>query len=322
MIMIRNYRLLLNYFFHYSFSLGFWSLTDAIIRRINCKKIYAKTHYKRYEVCKSYIRKHYSHIIKKYSELSSSYSDEKINENCIVWIFWWQGKNEMPHTVELCIESILRKMHNHRIIFIDKNTVNDYIAIPDVINRKFKNGNISYAHVSDFIRIALIKKYGGIWIDATMFMVRPIPSVMYDHPFFSINQGNKRKWVVTKDKWSICVLAGERGSLIFDYWYDMLLEYWTNEDISIGYLMSDCILAIGYEDIEEIRKVIDAVPVNNINCFEIVDKYGNEIAEDKYFEDIINSNNMFKLTYKQDFYEYKNDKMTYYGKILEYYEKR
>lgn len=38
----------------------FWSLTDGVCRRFHFVNFYHKTHYKRHEACKAYLKKRYA----------------------------------------------------------------------------------------------------------------------------------------------------------------------------------------------------------------------------------------------------------------------
>ena len=50
---------------------------------------------------------------------------------------------------------------------LTKNNFKQYIELPDYIEKKFEKGKISMAHFSDLLRISLLAKWGGMWIDST-----------------------------------------------------------------------------------------------------------------------------------------------------------
>jgi len=97
----------------------------------------------------------------------------------LIWILWYQGIDEAPDLVRRCISSW--KLHNPdwKVIFLDKNSLEEYISMRDFIdiNRK----DITIQKVSNLIRINLLAKYGGVWADATCFCCMPLNNWLYGY---------------------------------------------------------------------------------------------------------------------------------------------
>lgn len=87
-----------------------------------------------------------------------------------IWVFWWQGELAMPPVIKECYKSILRNCNGRTVVLLDQNNFKDYITLPDYILRKFYEGVISKTHFSDILRVGLLKEYGGMWIDAAIFV--------------------------------------------------------------------------------------------------------------------------------------------------------
>lgn len=284
------------------YRIAYWSLVDGIVRRVGLNKLYAKTHYFRYKACKKYLISRYAYLLDKYLKQSSRISYENVvKKDAPVWIFWWQGLSEMPFPVNLCLDSVKRHCGSHSVRFISKYNYKEYVDVPKYIERKFEAGQISYAHFSDFLRMALLKKYGGIWLDSTLYMCKDFPDIIYQLPFYTINQGGRRKWIVSKDKWSIGLLCAGVDNPLIKFWYDFICEYWKNEDFAISYLVTDCMLAVGYEKLPFIYKMINYVPINNPNAFLFTTSFGNKTKKEKEFEKLLNENFIFQLTYKNNY---------------------
>lgn len=68
---------------------------------------------------------------------------------------------------------------------IDERNFTDYIELPGPIVDKYKSGVISPALFSDLIRLRLLNRYGGTWIDATILCTAaPAPYIVEDSEFF------------------------------------------------------------------------------------------------------------------------------------------
>lgn len=95
----------------------------------------------------------------------------------------------MPEVVQRCYESWQKHNAAWEIIFLDANNLQDYIDIADILeNRKSEIPRVS---VSELVRINLMKKHGGVWVDATCFCLKPLEDWLYEHlvsGFFAFNR--------------------------------------------------------------------------------------------------------------------------------------
>ena len=121
-------------------------------------------------------------------------------------------------------------------------------------------------------------------------------------------QGNKRKWVVTRDLWSVCMLAAGPNNPLISFCYDFLAEYWKNEIAPIAYLMTDCIIGIGYEEVPIIKKLIDEVPDNNTHCFDFLTNFREEPADMEKLKTMSIDTYVYQLSYKYNWNERTNSK--------------
>ena len=92
-----------------------------------------------------------------------------------IWQFWWQGADNAPPLVKRCLESVRRHARGWRIVVLDEQNISQYADIPSCIVEKHRRGIISHTHFSDCLRVALLRKYGGVWIDATALLTDDIP---------------------------------------------------------------------------------------------------------------------------------------------------
>lgn len=84
-----------------------------------------------------------------------------------VFIYWGQGVSEAPPLVRKCIESAKKVIPCTSLVLLDDANLDAWIDIPSVIREAKAK---SYAAYSDYIRFALLSKYGGVWMDATCFV--------------------------------------------------------------------------------------------------------------------------------------------------------
>ena len=65
-----------------------------------------------------------------------------------IFIMWWQGEQNVPELVKVCIESVRKHVGKHNVIIISQDNISEFIHIPDFIQRKVQQGKISFTHLS------------------------------------------------------------------------------------------------------------------------------------------------------------------------------
>jgi len=116
----------------------------------------------------NYIKTDLEFLVNKYKHLIKN--EKNIDENSPIWMMWYQGIKNAPPIVLSCIQSIILNKAKHPLIIISKYNLEKYIKLPSFIKNKFENKSFSITHFSDIIRMALLSKFGGYWIDSTYFI--------------------------------------------------------------------------------------------------------------------------------------------------------
>ena len=87
----------------------------------------------------------------------------------IVWFSWLQGIDQAPDLVKVCLASQRKHLPDYEFRVFDLSNYQQWIELPEFIVRKYKKGLIPAASFSDLLRLSVLQKYGGVWMDATVF---------------------------------------------------------------------------------------------------------------------------------------------------------
>lgn len=240
-----------------------------------------------------------------------------ITEDMPIWICWWQGEDKAPELVKLCIESIRQQSKNHEIIVITENNYNKYLELPIYIIEKFNDGRMCHANFADILRVALLAKYGGIWLDATIFMTHQFDSSIYNYKFCSNKRANQPTSLLlpAKCRWGTYYMASGKNCIIFRYIRDVFFEFWKKNNMVIDYGMIDYIFSLGYDLVPKIKELVDISPVSNEHIHYLLPDL-NKPFNQVYFNKIIEDTNLHKLSHKIKFDTEVDGKDTYYKYIL------
>ena len=316
----------------YGFNAAFWSLLFPLYRFFGPFKQYFAVN--KHKAILKYLGNRYSSVLKKFENVNKE-EKSNIDPKSVIWVSWWDGEETMPPLVRACYNSIKSNSGAHPVKLVTKNNYYNYISIPDYIMDRLNSGNMKITHFSNILRVNLLYEYGGIWLDATILTLKEI--LLDNFSFFTLKSPDNTvscvshtRWQGLSDfskifqfkndnnqisRWSGFLLAGIKGSLIFEYMRDILYAYWKDHTDQIDYLLYDYTIALGYDNIPFIKEIIDYVPCSNVDKF-LLEKDLNTEYSREIFDKYLNIT-FHKLTWKKSFIEYtKNGKLTIYGYIL------
>lgn len=244
---------------------------------------------------------------------------EATSSNIIpVWCCWWQGADNMPDIVRMCQKSLLNNLPREKVELrlITENNYKDYVQLPEYIEDKVKDGRITITSLSDIIRFKLLEKFGGYWVDATVFFTGQIPDQYFTANLYCQKMTNNISYIRREacgGKWCGFSISGQKGHPLFQYMSGAFDEWWKKHNLQIDYVLIDYLLESGYQNNEYIRSEIDAISDNNEDIFELY-----KILNEPFSIELLNSglgrNTLHKLTYKETYNRYTEDgKLTIYG---------
>lgn len=249
----------------------------------------------------------------KLDEIDLSYKEkEQKNIEKIVWICWLQGMEQAPSIVKRCYQSIVDNIKDRKIILITEKNYRQYIKFPYYIQKKIDKNIIKGAHMTDLLRLELLLKYGGTWIDATVFCTNSnIPEYMLDSELFlfqCLKPGRDGHSTVISN-WFITAKSNNR---ILYATRELLYIYWKENNNLYDYFIFHIFFEMAIEKYQDEWKKV--VPVSNstphILLLCLFEKYDDEMWNAITKQSVFN-----KLTYKFSEKEIKQEN-TYYRKIM------
>lgn len=267
-----------------------------------------------------FVAKNYKKIIDDCKSLT--FANDAIEKR--IWFFWWQGAEDMPPLVQACYRQLTR--HNDGVILISKNNISDYLEISCVILDKVETRILTPTNLSDIVRNLLLAKYGGLWIDATVWVAGNVFNGTFDKlPFFSpngkvtFNPHNICFWTSGKYNWSTwCMYAGKKNMQLFTFVGKMLYAVAEDKKCFPDYVFMDYLINFACCNFPETNRVIGLSQG-------IMGEMRNAMADilnKKYDEDILHkltTNDLFfKLSYRSSKKLITQDgSCTFYAMLLE-----
>ena len=163
-------------------------------------------------------------------------------EHSPIWVCWWSGEDKAPMIVKQCIKSIRKNAGKHPVYLITEKNYIEYIDIPPYILNKLTSGIMCIANFTDYLRVSLIEKYGGLWLDATIFCSGRIPEECFETSFYTCKSYPVKSRYVSQFSWTSFCLGGWKNHVFYRFFKEALEKYWRDEETSIDYLLVDYII--------------------------------------------------------------------------------
>lgn len=234
-----------------------------------------------------------------------------------IWMCWWQGLENAPAVVRACVDSVRRNAGGREVVVVTEDSLGSYVDLPGWMLEKVDAGVASRTNLSDLLRLSLLARYGGIWLDSTFYCCGALEGPIYNAPLFSIKRPDYLHGSIASGYFAGYSLGcdGENRE-IFAFVRDLFLEYWRRSDFLIDYLLIDYLIVLAQRHRPEIKQRFDGIMPNNPACDELYKVMGDAYDEEAWRR-LSSDTDLFKLTWKRGYPEAVERNPTFFGKLID-----
>ena len=151
-----------------------------------------------------------------------------------VWFCWLQGLDDAPEIVKACLHSQQALLRDREVVVLSEANYADYVNLPAFFVEKYKAGLVPRALFSDVLRLELLTRYGGTWMDATVLVTSTnYPPRVLDCDLFLFRYPQHRRAAgMSVSNWFITSCTNNTLLLALR---DMLYQYWHDFDCTVDY---------------------------------------------------------------------------------------
>lgn len=187
---------------------------------------------------------------KELGKFDSSYDNNLSHEvSNKVWVCWFEGIDKAPFIVQKCYQSLKDNLKNREIVLITSKNMLDYVRFPEIILEKWRTGIITDTHMTDLLRLELLVRYGGMWLDATVLCTEKeenIPSYFFESDlfFFQYLKPGKDGHSHINSSW---LISAKKNNKVLMACKHLCYAYWKEHDYMIDYFLLHNFMAICLE---------------------------------------------------------------------------
>lgn len=253
------------------------------------------------DVIKNYLRKDCKNTLEKYKKKSrngdlclgvNEYDD--MNNN-VIWTMWWQGLDSAPEIVKHCVKHMYENANGHPIIIITKENINKYVELPNSLFNAVEERKIDIIKLSDVLRCILLYKYGGLWLDSTIFLTAPLDESIFKQNFYSSFLKDKTGRFIT-----MYCMGSKKNNDLMKFVFDMHMEYFEHRHAIIHYFLCDYFMMIARDDFDSFSYLFEKTGDTNPHIEHLQKEFdkGNIPADIDLLNAYLKDTNIFKLNYK------------------------
>jgi hypothetical protein len=161
-----------------------------------------------------------------------------------VWTFWDRGAERMSPFYRLNVEGWQRllgpgwRVEVLNLVDGDSRNVRNFVDAADL---PASFDRLSPVVQSDVVRLALLKKHGGVWMDASIVLLRTLDDICW-RPLADpdqdvvlagfCNTGWGSDHLERKDCFESWFIAARRENAFVDEWRRIFVDYWSDRTVS------------------------------------------------------------------------------------------
>ena len=298
----------------FSYKYAVLRVIDTVCGRIGIKGI-SNWAFKKKEVFRlNYLRNLLSSVIAEYKDKDFIGTKE---DKAPIWTCWWTGAETAPIIVKKCLQSIEKNAGDHPVVLITEENYSKYIDIPEYILQKQAENKIGLAHFADYLRVSLLNRYGGVWLDATIFCPYPIPDLFFSNPFFTCRSPYTKSRYLSHFEWVTFCLGGWKNNCVYGFLQKAFELYWDKCDYAIDYLLFDDLIYLAKENIPSINRMISDVPLNTPRRDNLQAAMNAALPAEEFWNIVQPDTEIYKLSWRESYdKKTKDGKMSVYGYFL------
>lgn len=163
--------------------------------------------------------------LKHIKDASLTRHEKKYNTK-VIWMYWNSALEASPEVVNLSYKSWEIFNPEYEVILLNDHLLEEKLGFDFNAVFELCNIRLTLANKADLLRLYLLSQYGGVWVDATSFCIKPLdewlPDVARKSGFFAFRQDRVKSRPI-----EVWFMYAEKGSLIVQDTLSLFIDHLT-----------------------------------------------------------------------------------------------
>lgn len=218
-----------------------------------------------------------------------------------VWTFWWQGLELAPESVKRCISNMKKYAGDKKVVVISKDNIQEYLDLQPIIYEKLEQGIISITHLSDIIRVNLLYKFGGLWLDGGVYPVHQIDGKIFNKYYWSRKGKSQGEAHITDSRWCVGISSGKPGGGYYGFMVDAFDRYWNDHNVQLDYFLIDYLNEIAYQNMKLFKNAVDILEISSPRLYSLEKELNKPEYDKEDLKKLISENDFLRLQWRKTY---------------------
>jgi tetratricopeptide (TPR) repeat protein len=207
-----------------------------------------------------------------------------------VWFYWGQGLAAAPAVVRRCHDELMRQHAADEVVVLDDGLVPEYVEIPEAARRRTSEDRTKF---SDVLRLELLSRYGGVWLDATCLVRRRLLDLLPEllpSGFFAFRYHTARiaTWFLASEPNHPTVVMAREAQHV----------YWEQFRSPIDYYVLHHLIESLYHVADDFRERVDQMPWRSVEPPSRLARAMHQPYDPERHDELLGGSFVHKLTHK------------------------
>lgn len=215
----------------------------------------------------------------------------KISSKKIKVFTYWDNENNLPDIVKICRKSLYKYISTDKfeLIILNSENYKEWVSF----RKNEIKAEITQAHFTDILRVKLLEKWGGFWIDATDLITQDFYQATYQ-----ICEQDQFIFVYSGSRTGSWFMYSKPNNLIISMVSEAITLWWEKKGYLTNYFMLHDIIEMLYWIDNDYRQSWDKMlKIHPRNALVILNLY-HKVESKEVFSEKLNNSFIHKLTYK------------------------
>lgn len=206
---------------------------------------------------------------------------------------YWDSQDNLPEIIQLCRKSMEKYVSpsHFELIILNKDNYSEWTSL----KKEHIPANISQAHFTDILRMSLLQKWGGFWLDATCLLTEDFFKATED-----IRAQEQFLFCYANSRVGNWFIYSKPNNYVISLVLETLLLWWTTNGRLTNYFMTHDMIEMLYWVDSKYRIMWDEmIKTHPRNALALLKAYNQETTPEQ-FDALKNGSFVHKLTYKYD----------------------
>ena len=204
-----------------------------------------------------------------------------------------------PLLIQKCFESVKKFHPDWEVRILSFDTIGEYVTLPEKYYDLLAKGKIPIAIFSDVLRLYLLREYGGLWIDSTIFLTDRLNDDILDAEFMVM-----QKDIATdpaENIMSCFFIRSKSNALLLEAIKRSIENYWQENDYLVNYFIFEHIATLLANGNDALKTAWAKIPFYSAEDAGILQTRLFDAYDEAVFNEIKQLTSIHKLTYKKSF---------------------